>query len=418
MVTDQKSALLSQLRIDRSQTPENPEAGRRRRWILFIGAVIVLLIVIATWWYVAASQRVLVHTAVAKAAPTGASGAGPVGGSLLDASGYVVALREATVSGKAIYKVVDVLIQEGQAVKQGQVIARLDDTNARAALEESRAQVKQLEAALAASRTAAADARPTYLRNQKQVQDGLISAETFDDSKSVYDAAEAASHVAEGNLEVARAAVEVNQRFEDDTVIKAPFDGVVTVKNAQPGEIISPQFSGGGGIAKIVDMDSLEVDVDVSESFINRVHPQQPAMITLNAYPDKQYPAEVIAVIPTADRAKATVKVRVAFKQKDARIVPEMGARVSFLEDTSRSTQDTAAAVSPGVLVPVEAVQIDGEIGTVYLLSGDRLERRAVRLGANSGGTQTVLAGLQPGALLAVGDFSKLHDGARVRVAD
>jgi RND family efflux transporter MFP subunit len=412
---EQKSALLSQLRINRSEPPENPDAAARRRWMLGIGAIVVLLVVIVTWWSVSNTHRVTIHTAVARAAVSGASGAATTGASLLDASGYVVALREATVSGKAIYKVVDVLIQEGQAVKQGEVIARLDDTNARAALEQSKAQVKQLEAALAAAKTAADDARPIYLRNQRQLQEGLISPETFDDSKSVYDAAEAASHVAEGNLAVATAAVEVNQRFEDDTVVKAPFNGVVTVKNAQPGEIISPQFSGGGGIAKIVDMDSLEVDVDVSESFINRVHPKQPAAITLNAYPDTQYPAEVIAVIPTADRAKATVKVRIAFKQRDSRIVPEMGARVSFLEGAAPASKGQSVPV-PGVVVPPEAVQANGDTGTVYLVSGDTVERRAVRLGANTSGMQTVLSGLQPGALLAVGDLSKLHDHARVRV--
>jgi RND family efflux transporter MFP subunit len=414
---DQKSALLGQLRIDRSEMPEDPEAQRRRRWLLAIGAIIVSLLVIGTWWYKSAAQTLAIHTVTAKSAATSAAGSAPTGGSLLDASGYVVALREATVSGKAIYKVIDVLIQEGQAVREGEVIARLDDTNARAALEQSKAQVKQLEAALTASMTAAEDARPVYLRNQKQLKEGLISSETFDESKSFYDAAEAACHVAEGNLAVAKATVQINQRFEDDTVVKAPFDGVVTVKNAQPGEIISPQFSGGGGIAKIVDMDSLEVDVDVSENFINRVHPKQPATITLNAYPDTHYPAEVIAVIPTADRAKATVKVRIAFMQKDARIVPEMGARVSFLEEARPAGQGTAA-VSPGVTIPAEAVQTNGEIGTVYLVSGNTLERRVVRLGARSAGTQTVLAGLQPGALLAVGDFSKLHDRAKVRIVD
>jgi RND family efflux transporter MFP subunit len=308
-----------------------------------------------------------------------------------------------------------VLVQEGQAVKEGEILARLDDTNTRAALEQSRAQVTQLDAALSAARIAADDARPVYLRNQKQLQEGLISQETFDNSKSAYDAAAAAAEVAEGNLKVARAAVEVNQRFEDDTIVRAPFTGVVTVKNAQPGEIISPQFSGGGGIAKIVDMDSLEVDVDVSESFINRVHPKQPATITLNAYPDHPYPAEVIAVIPTADRAKATVKVRVAFNQKDSRIVPEMGARVSFLEEAQKGSSGTVA-VNPGVVIPAEAVQADGETGTVYIISGDSVERRAVRLGANSAGTQTVLAGLQPGTQLAVGDFAKLHDGVKIRI--
>jgi RND family efflux transporter MFP subunit len=412
---DQKAALLSQLRIDRSEPPQEAEAGKRRRWLLAVGALVMLAVVVASWWYVSSSSRVGVHTAVAQAVPGGSAGAAPAGGSLLDASGYVVALREATVSGKAIYKVTEVLVQEGQAVKEGEVIARLDDTNARAVLEQSKAQVKQLEASLAAARIAADDDRPVYLRNQKQLQDGLISQEAFDDSKSTYDAAEAAARVAEGNLQVAQAAVEINQRFENDTVVRAPFTGVVTVKNAQPGEIISPQFSGGGGIAKIVDMDSLEVDVDVSESFINRVHPNQPATITLNAYPDHQYPAEVIAVIPTADRSKATVKVRVAFNEKDARIVPEMGARVSFLEAASTGTQGVPA-VTPGVLVPAEAVQANGDTGTVYLINGDSVEQRAVRLGANSAGSQTVLAGLQPGEQLAVGDFSKLHDGVKIKV--
>ncbi|HEY6452724.1 MAG TPA: efflux RND transporter periplasmic adaptor subunit, partial [Steroidobacteraceae bacterium] len=192
-------------------------------------------------------------------------------------------------------------------------------------------------------------------------------------------------------------------------------DGVVTVKNAQPGEIVSPQFSGGGGIAKIVDMDSLEVDVDVSENFINRVHPQQAATITLNAYPDWRIPAEVIAVIPTADRSKATVKVRVAFKQKDARIVPEMGARVSFLEDAAQAGSGAAPA-APVVIVPASAVQANGESGTVFVISGDVVQRRAVRLGARDGDNQTVLSGLQPGALVAIGDFDKLTDGARIRL--
>jgi RND family efflux transporter MFP subunit len=233
--------------------------------------------------------------------------------------------------------------------------------------------------------------------------------------KSSWDAAQTATLVAEGNLAVARASVEINQRFEDDTVIKAPFDGVVTVKNAQPGEIVSPQFSGGGGIAKIVDMNSLEVDVDVSENFINRVHPKQPATITLNAYPEQQFPAEVIAVIPTADRSKATVKVRIAFKEKDSRIVPEMGARVSFLDDATQLHAGSPAP-TPGVVVPAKAVQADGDNATVFVVDGDLVQRRPVRLGARDGDNQTILSGLQPGAVLALGDYSKLSDGARVRI--
>jgi RND family efflux transporter MFP subunit len=409
---DPKTELLEKLRIDRTQTPAHRGAGRRRWPIVVLAAV--LAAAGAVWVLRPAGHGTPVHAVIAKAAAPGVArpgvatpGAPAAAGSLLDASGYVVALREATVSAKSIYKVSEVTVQEGQRVKRGELLATLDDSNARAALEQSRAQVRQLEAALAAASLAADDARPSFLRNSTQLTEGLISRETFDASKASYDAAQTAVLVAERTLSVAKANVQINQRYEDDTVIKAPFDGVVTLKSAQPGEIVSPQFLGGGGIAKIVDMDSLEVDVDVSENFINRVYATQAAVITLNAYPNWQIPADVIAVIPTADRAKATVKVRIGFKEKDPRIVPEMGARVSFL--------GTSPGIA-GVVLPAEAVQISGDAGIVYVIRGDAVERRAVRLGAHTADGLTVLAGLQPGAVVALGDFSKLADKSRVRI--
>ena len=404
---DQKTALLDQLRIDRTQTPQRSTGQRRPWWPIGAGVVIIAAATgVAFWVFGARSIPVRSVTARAVAA---------TGGSLLDATGYVVALREATVSGKSIYKVNEVLVQEGQPVKQGQIMARLDDTNARAALDQSKAQVRQFEAALAAARLAAADARPSFLRNEKQRAEGLISEDAFDTSKSAYDAAQTAVAVAEENLTVAKATVEVNRRYEDDTIIVAPFNGVVTVKTAQPGEIVSPQFLGGGGIVKIVDMDSLEVDVDVSENFINRVHPKQPASITLNAYPDRRISAEVIAVIPTADRAKATVKVRIGFKEKDPRIIPEMGAHVSFLDAAADLPAGSASAM-PVVIVPLAAVQANGDAGVVFVITGDRVLRQTVRLGSRNAGSQTILAGLQPGSDLAIGDFSKLRDGGKIRI--
>jgi len=411
---DDKAALLDQLRMDRTASPPRRAAGSRRGWLIGISAIAALGAAAGVWIFASTPGGIQVHTVLAKALATGVGGTS-TGGSLLDASGYVVALREATVSGKAIYKVNEVLVQEGQAVKQGQVIARLDDTNVRAALEQSKAQVKQLEAALAAAKLAAADARPIFQRNQTQLAEGLISPQTFDVSKSSYDAAQSSVLIAAGNLAVAKASVDINQRYEDDTIIKAPFDGVVTVKNAQPGQIVSPQFSGGGGIARIVDMDSLEVDVDVSENFITRVHSKQPATIMLNAYPDWQIPAEVIEVIPTADRSKATVKVRIGFKQKDSRILPEMGARVAFLDDAPRS-RAAGSSLAPGVLVPPEAVQANGDTGTVFVINGDLIERRTVRLGTRNANGQTILAGLEPGASVVIGDLSQLSDKSRVRI--
>ncbi|HEY1900434.1 MAG TPA: efflux RND transporter periplasmic adaptor subunit [Steroidobacteraceae bacterium] len=413
---EDRTALLERLRIDRSAPPGVSTAGRRWRWLIGVGVAILLLAAGGgAWLLTSAADAVPVRAATATAVQNAAGPA--MGGTLLDASGYVVALRQATVSANSIYKVNEVLVQAGDRVKDGQVIARLDDANTKAALDQARVQVRQSEAALAAAQMAAADLRPGFLRNQTQLKEGLISQDTFDTVKASDDAAEQAVLVAQQNLDVAKANVTVNERYEDYTVIRAPFDGVVTVKNAQPGEIVSPQFSGGGGLAKIVDMDSLEVDVDVSENFISRVHPKQPAAITLNAYPDRHIPAEVIAIVPTADRSKATVEVRVAFKQKDPRILPEMGARVSFLEEAPpASSGSSATGASTSVIVPPDAVQANGDSGTVFVIDGHTAEHRAVKLGLKDSKGQLILSGLEAGATVAIGDFSKLHDGVRVRI--
>lgn len=333
---NQRSELLDELRIDRSEAPREAARGGGRRLVAL--AVAAAIAAAAVWGYrdlrqtrsIAAAAREHVNEA-SRVANGNESRPQDSEAPLLQASGYVVALRETTVSAKSIYKVEALFVQEGQTVRKGQRIARLDDSNARAALDQSRAQVRQAEASLAAASLAAADAHPTYLRNEQELREGLISPEAFDEAKAAYDAAGAAVRVAKQNLEVARAAVTLNQSYEQDTVITAPFSGVVTSTNAQAGDLVSPQFSGGGGICTLVDMASLEVDVDVSESFISRVHPGQRATIALDAYPSWQIPAQVVAIVPTADRSTATVKVRVALLQKDSRILPQMGAHVSFM---------------------------------------------------------------------------------------
>jgi RND family efflux transporter MFP subunit len=408
-----KSSLLEQLRIDR-ETPPNSSGIGWRWWVAGIAALVLLP---AGWFLFTAPVGVPVHVAVARAiAATEPGMSAASGGSLLDASGYVVALRQAAVSGKSVYKVVDVLIEAGQHVKKDEVIARLDDTNNHAAQLQAQAQVRSAEATLAAAKTAFADAAPIYARNKKLVAQGWLSHDQFDASQASYDAARMNLAVAEKQLDVARGGLQMADRYEDDTVIRAPFDGVVTLKSAQPGEIVSPQFLGGGGVATIVDMDSLEVQVDVSENFISRVHAGQRAVIKLNAYPDWQIPAHVIAVIPTADQTKATVKVRVAFEQRDDRVLPQMGARVSFYEDGPKAVAGNPAQAMTGVMVPVAAVQGSGDTGAVFVIDGDRVERRAVRLGARTADDQTILSGLQPGAHVALGDLAALSDGARIHV--
>jgi len=425
---DDKTSLLEQLRIARPPEPVKTGGGRGVRIGLLIAIVAVVLAAGGVvYWKVSQAGAIPVQASVARPLASSGTGGAPVVGSMLDASGYVVAMREATVSSQLIDKVDDVLIQAGETVKKGQIVARLDDAMYRAALDQSEAAVAQARASLAAARLAARDATPIYQREKKEADEGLISTDAFDTEQQTYDAAQAAVNVAQENLVAAQAAVVVNQRNLDYTIIRAPFDGVVTAKNAQPGQIVSPQFVGGGGIADIVDMGSLEVDVDVSENFISRVRRGQPATITLDAYPDWHIPAAVIAIIPTADKSKATVSVRVGFKLKDPRILPQMGARVSFLADApsaDASASGTSSAVASSgaenatVVVPSSAVESgsDTNTGSVYVINGDTVEKRTVRLGARTGDSQWILAGLEPGTSVAVGDFSKLHDEARIRV--
>jgi RND family efflux transporter MFP subunit len=411
-----KSSLLNQLRIDRSEPPSS-EGGHAKWWATGIAVAIVAGSGI---WYLLRPSGVLISTAVAQPAASGASAA--IGGaSLLDASGYIVARRRATVSSKVTGKVVEVRLEEGQRVEAGEIIARLDDSNWKAALAQSNAQLQQAQANLASAQTAFDDAKPIFERNEQQKTAAVISLQSYDEAKAQYNVARNNLLIAQSALEAAHAGVTVAQRSLDDTVIRAPFSGIVTEKAAQPGEMVSPVSAGGGftrtGIGTIVDMDSLEVEVDVSENFINRVRPQQPAVIKLNAYPDWEIPGSVIAMIPTADRAKATVKVRIAIKQKDPRIIPEMGARVSFLSEKEPEAAGAAkTAAVPGVIIPAEAVATSGDTSIVYVVHNPTVERRAVRLGAKTGTGQVVIAGLVIGDTVAIGDLNKLGDGVRVRV--
>jgi len=335
-VTDQ-ATLLNQLRIERAE----PAAAPRRGRLVAIAGAAAVVIAAAAFAAVrladAPAEQSQPGVAEAVKTPPSLSPAATAapGVSILDASGYVVARRQATVSSKITGKVVAVLIEEGQRVEAGEVIARLDDTNTRAQVAQAAAQVEQQRANLTAAHVAFENAVPTFDRNRAQVAGGFISAQAFDEAKTRYDATQAALYVAIRAVEAAEASLAVTQRNLDDTVIRAPFAGIVTVKAAQEGEMVSPVSAGGGftrtGIGTIVDMESLEVEVDVSESFISRVETGRPVAITLNAYPDRRMPGRVVAIIPTADRAKATVKVRVAFDERDPGVLPEMGARVAFL---------------------------------------------------------------------------------------
>jgi RND family efflux transporter MFP subunit len=279
------------------------------------------------------------------------------------------------------------------------------------------AQLEYAKAGLTETQVNLTNAQRDYERQKSLVQGHFVSQAAVDNAQTTVDALRAQLATQRSNVDVVARALSVAERNLDDTIVRAPFSGIVTVKAAQPGEMVSPVSAGGGftrtGIGTIVDMDSLEIQVDVNENFINRVQPAQQATAKLNAYPDWQIPAHVIAVIPTADRSKGTVTVRIGLDQKDARILPEMGVRVSFLAETPQEAGGKAAV---GVNLPSNAVQGSGTAGIVYVVHGDTVERRAVRLGAGGSGAIAVLSGLAAGERVAVGDFNQFKDGAKIRV--
>jgi RND family efflux transporter MFP subunit len=418
---DDKSALLHQLRIDRGGEPvRGSGGGGLGKWV--IAGLVLLALAAGAAFFLLKPSGVPVRVVVAKAAASGAGAA--AGTSLLDASGYVVARRQATVSAKITGKVTEVLIEEGTRVEANQVVARLDDTNIRAELGQSKAQVEAARAQLAQVHVNIANAERDLVRKKGLAAEKLISVADLDTSQTALDGLLAELATTQRNVEVAQATLDVTQRSFDDTIVRAPFSGVITVKAAQVGEIVSPLSAGGGftrtGIGTIVDMDSLEVEVDVNENFINRVKNAMPARVRLNAYPDWDIPAYVIAVIPTADRSKATVKVRVGFKERDERILPEMGARVAFLAEAP-SAVDPAKPAPGGVTLPAEAIDASGagpDTGVVWLVRDDTVERRAVKLGATTADGRIVQSGIANGDRVAIGDFSKLADGTKVRIED
>ncbi|MDQ3494133.1 MAG: efflux RND transporter periplasmic adaptor subunit [Pseudomonadota bacterium] len=403
--------LLKELRIERK--PE-PPASRRGLWIGLAVAAAVLLLASLVWAFLGRDQGIEVRTA-----PVVAIGSGGAAASVLDATGYVVARRMATVSAKVTGRVREVLIEEGQRVEAGQVMATLDPIDAdaqrqlsAAQLSAARSQVGQVQAQLREAEANAA--RLSSLAGQQ-----LVSQAQYEQAVAQRDALRAQLLTTQRNAKVSADALRIADIGLDNTVVRAPFAGVVIAKAAQPGEIISPLSAGGGftrtGIGTIVDMDSLEVEVDVGESFIGRVAPKMPVEATLNAYPDWKIPAEVVAIIPTADRGKATVKVRIALLQKDPRIVPEMGVRVSFLEAPKAAGEDKPQ----GVRVPAAAIVQRGGRQVVFALGGDdTVEQREIRTGIALGEDRQVLSGVSAGEAVVLDPPAVLEDGAKVRMME
>ncbi|MGB5443646.1 MAG: efflux RND transporter periplasmic adaptor subunit [Gammaproteobacteria bacterium] len=403
--------LLKQLHIDESARATGVKPAR----VLAIGMLTVLIVAFGSWYWLAGGKVITVKTATAQALSAVRGSA-----SVLDASGYVTARRQATVSAKVTGQVTEVLIEEGQRVKSGEVLARLDNSDATAQYDLAQAQLDAARAQLAGLRLLLTQARRDDVRQQDLLARKLTSKQAADDARTLVDTRNAAIATQQRQVEVAERSVEVAQVTLDNTVIRAPFSGVITVKAAQPGEIVSPFSAGGGytrtGIGTIVDMDSLEIEVEVNEAFIGRVQADQPAQTTLNAYPDWKIPGKVIAIIPAADRSKATVKVRLSLDVKDSRIVPDMGARVAFFENSTATARPGAPGEAPtGVLIPANAIRTLGDSQQVFVVIDGQAAARQVKLGQNYSDLRQVTEGVNSGERVILAPPADLQDGDRVQ---
>lgn len=401
------SERIKQLKIDRSGS-----AAARRPAIWLI--VPVLVIATGGMWFLFASNSgtVVVQTETARRPPSMAAA-----GSVLDASGYVVARREATVSSKLTGKVSEILVEEGMRVEANQVIARLDDATQQAELALAKAQVESARAGLQETEALLRGARLERDRLRDLAARKLTSAASVDAAEANYDSLAARLEFGHENVKVAERAVALARDALDNMTIRAPFGGMVVSKNAQPGEMISPVSAGGGftrtGICTIVDMDSLEIEVDVNEAYIQRVSSGQRVSATLDAYPDWQIPAEVIAIVPTADRQKATVRVRIGFLERDQRILRDMGAKVAFL---GIDTVADSEAAPQGVLIARESLRQDEAGDFVWRIgSNGEVERREVQLGGpRDRDPVLVAAGLSPGDRVVRSSDKPLSPGQKI----
>ena len=416
------SSDLAALRI-----PVEDRGGRRGAGAIIAGIVVLLLVGGAAWYYATRMQAATVKVAPAAAPPTaGSTGAAAV----LNASGYVTARRRATVSSKVTGKVVDVLVEEGHPVREGQVLAHLDDTQVRAGLNFAEAQLASSRKAAAEDEARLRQAELQLGRLQQLVRENVVGKAELDSAQADVDALRARIAYSQQQVGVAERQVDLQRTNLNDMVVRAPFSGIAISKDAQPGEMISPVSAGGGftrtGICTIVDMSSLEIEVDVNESYINRVSAGQRVEAVLDAYPDWTIPGRVITTIPSADRQKATVKVRIGFDESvrtqgagragdfDPRILPDMGVKVTFLRDEPAAGQPRPAAAR--ATVPKAAIRsIDGR-SVVFVVNGDRVERRAVSVGDATGDQVGVLSGVSPGERVVVDGPQTLKDGDKVTI--
>jgi RND family efflux transporter MFP subunit len=399
---------LGSLRIHEGQR----KGGRAGKILaIFFGLVIILAGVAASVYALLDSKPTVEVVTARKAVGPGNREA------LLNATGYVTPRRRATIAAKITGRVTGVFFDEGTHVHQGQLLATLDDADAQRALGSAKADRDSAKAAIADYEVQQKNARILLYRTEELQKAGVEPQEQLDNARTSVESLQAKVDLAKAQAAASEARIQEAQQAVDNCTIRAPFDGIVVSKDAQVGEMVSPISAGGGftrtGIATIVDMNSNEIEVDVNEAYITRVKPDQPVTAILDAYPDWEIPSRVRTIIPSADRQKATVKVRVSFVKLDPRILPDMGIKVTFLGDEP-SSKDVAAM--PAILIPQSAVRDDDSKKVVFLLKDDKAERRAVTLGGNRGSEIEVTAGLGVGDSVIVPGPANLHEGESVRI--
>ena len=377
-----KKDLLNDLKIDRSDSNNSEKSPLSK--IITIVVVSIFILVVAKFIFL--SEDEILEVSAYKAIPAGQSNNSSA--SVLDASGYVTARMQATVSSKITGKVLEVFIEEGMFVEKGQILAQLDDSSVQAELNFAKTQLKE--------------AQRVFNRTSELRKDNLASQASLD--------------AAESQVDGLKARLDISKQIVADMQIRAPFSGVVINKAAQPGEMISPVSAGGGftrtGIGTIVDMSSLEVEVDVNESYINRVQPGQPAITNLNAYPNWDISSEVIAIIPTADRNKATVKVRIGLLEKDARVLPDMGAKVSFLKDQVIETPEKLK----GVMIPSSSLVKEGNLSYVFVIQNGLIRKTKVTVGSLSSNFSRITNGIEVGDNVVTDPNNELQNGQEVLI--
>ena len=396
---------LSSLRIDDHKRGSR-SAGKR---IALIFGVLLAALVIGGGVYAYMHQSPVVQVASVDAPDTGPQ-------ALLNASGYVTPQRRATVAAKITGRVTGVFFTEGMYVHKGYVLATLDDSDAQKTLAAAKADRNATQASILDLQVQLQNAQIELHRAQELMAAGVQTQQALDNARMAVNSLRARIDYTREQVLAADARIKEAQQGVENCVIRAPFEGVIVSKDAQVGEMVSPVSAGGGftrtGIATLVDMNSNEVEVDVNENYIARVKPHQRVTAVLDAYPDWKIPCHVRTIIPTADRQKATVKVRIKFDKLDPRILPDMGVKVTFLGNESTQAQKAPA----GLMIPQNAVRDEGGQKVVFVVKEDHVERHAVKVGTSNGTQTQILAGLTPGDTVVVGGPADLHDGQQVEV--